>query len=93
MFGFIFGLITTILVLYNLLVLVHFILELVKVPQNKWTELLRSIVEPALKPTRELLKKIFPKMDEKGIDWSPLALFVIISVACAILGWLGSILP
>lgn len=93
MFSAIFGVISWILGLYSLLVLVHFILELVKVPQNKWTELLRSIVEPALQPTRELLKKLLPNLDGKGIDWSPLALIVIIWIVNTVLGILGWILP
>lgn len=59
--GIIFGLINLVLDIYKLLVLVHFILTLVKVPANKWTTLLASIVEPALVPFRKLLTKHLPK--------------------------------
>ena len=80
MFSFIPNAINAIIDIYKLLVLVHFILTLVKVPENKWTTLLTSIVEPALAPVRGLVNKYLP-MNWQVIDWSPVALLIGISVA------------
>ena len=80
MFDLFFDLIGLVVGLYALLVLVHFILTLVKVPENKWTTLLTSIVEPALAPVRVLVNKYLPK-NWQVIDWSPVALLIGISVA------------
>ncbi len=77
--GIIFGLINLVLDIYKLLVLVHFILTLVKVPANKWTTLLASIVEPALVPFRKLLTKHLPK-NWQICDWSPVALYLLITL-------------
>ena len=80
MFSFIPNAINTLLDVYKLLVLVHFILMLVKVPANKWTTLLSSIVEPALAPVRVLVNQYLPK-NWQIIDWSPVALLIGISIA------------
>lgn len=77
--GIIFGLINFVLDVYKLLVLVHFILTLVKVPANKWTTLLASIVEPALVPFRKLLTQHLPK-NWQICDWSPVALYLVITL-------------
>ena len=77
--GIIFGLINLVLDVYKLLVLVHFILTLVKVPSNKWTTLLASIVEPALVPFRKLLTAKLPK-NWQVCDWSPVALYLVITL-------------
>ena len=80
MFSFIPNAINALIDIYKLLVLVHFILVLVKVPANKWTTLLSSIVEPALAPVRVLVNKYLPKKWQI-IDWSPVALLIGIGVA------------
>ena len=77
--GFVFGLINLVLDVYKLLVLVHFILTLVKVPANKWTTLLSGIVEPALVPFRKLLSQHLPK-NWQVCDWSPVALYLVITL-------------
>lgn len=80
MFSFIPNAINAIIDIFKLLVLVHFILTLVKVPENKWTTLLSSIVEPVLAPVRVLVNKYLPK-NWQVIDWSPVALLIGISIA------------
>ena len=80
MFSFIPNAINTLIDIYKLLVLVYFIIMLVKVPANKWTTLLSSIVEPALVPVRVLVNKYLPK-NWQIIDWSPVALLIGISIA------------
>ena len=61
---------------YNLLVLAYLVLEFVRIPANKWTELLRSAVEPALQVTRKLMDRFLPQLRKPGFDWSPVVLFV-----------------
>lgn len=79
MLSLLFGLIHLALNLYKLLVIVYFVLVLIKVPANKWTGLLGSIIEPVLNPIRRLLNQHLPK-NWQIIDWSPLALFLLISI-------------
>ena len=79
MFSFIPNAINAIIDIYKLLVLVHFILTLVKVPENKWTSLLSSITEPVLGPVRKLVNQYLPK-NWQICDWSPLALIIVITL-------------
>ena len=82
--GIIFGLINLVLDVYKLLVLVHFILTLIKLPANKWTTLLASVVEPALVPFRKLVTQHLPK-NWQICDWSPIALILVITLIQIIL--------
>ena len=84
MFSFIPNAINALIDIYKLLVLVHFILVLAKVPANKWTTLLSSIVEPALAPVRVLVNKYLPK-NWQICDWSPVALILVITLVQIIL--------
>ncbi|MBQ3156671.1 MAG: YggT family protein [Clostridia bacterium] len=79
MFGFIFGLVHLVLNIYKLLLLVHFVITLVKVPENKWTSLLSSITEPVLGPVRKLVNQYLPK-NWQICDWSPIALIIVITL-------------
>ena len=92
MFDLFFGLIGLVVGIYGLLVLVHFILTLIKVPANKWTTMLASIVEPALAIVRPVVNQILPKKWQI-IDWSPVALILVLSVVDGILGFLSWLLP
>ncbi len=76
---FIFSLSNFVLRLYKLLVLIYFLLSLLKVPANKWISLLGSIIEPVLNPVRKLLSQYLPK-EWQIMDWSPVALWLAISV-------------
>ena len=79
MFGFIFGLIVGLLDVYKLLIIAYCILSFVKMPANKWTELLRSVIEPLLMPIRKLLAQHLPKQWQI-LDWSPAVLFILVSI-------------
>ncbi|MBQ2952962.1 MAG: YggT family protein [Clostridia bacterium] len=83
--------ITAILSIFSLLLVVHYLLYLLRVPANKWTELLRSIVEPALNITRQLMQRFIPALTGKGIDWSPIVLYVVIRLVCVVLGLLSKL--
>ena len=75
----IFGLIHGLLDVYKLLIIVYCVISLLKVPANKWTTLLASIVEPALVPFRKLLTQHLPK-NWQICDWSPVALYLVITL-------------
>lgn len=81
MIGFILG-------LYRLVLVVYYVIYLLNVPANKWTELLHSLVDPALNVTRRLMSKYLPGLKSKGIDWSPVVLFL----ALVVLGWICGLL-
>lgn len=79
MIGFIFGLINGLLDVYKLLIIVYCIISLMKISANKWTELLRSIIEPLLVPIRKLLAQYLPK-NWQIIDWSPAVLYILVTI-------------
>lgn len=76
--GLISGILGWALLLYELAVIVHFILVL-KPVSNKWVELLNSIVEPALKPIRRLLVEKLPAKYQ-SFDWSHVVLFLLVAL-------------
>lgn len=74
--------------LYSLLVLVHAIVIWIRIPANRWTEMLRSVVEPALQVTRNLMKRFLPFLCGTSIDWSPVVLFVLLNLLRSVLTWI-----
>ena len=79
MFSTIFGLIDGLLDVYKLAVIAYCVISLMGVNANKWTELLRSIVEPLLIPIRKLLAQHLPRQWQI-IDWSPVVLILLVSL-------------
>ncbi len=79
MFGFLFGLIEGLLDVYKLLIIVYCLISLLHISANKWTELLRSIIEPLLVPIRKLLAQYLPT-NWQIIDWSPAVLFILVTI-------------
>lgn len=79
MFDFLFGLIKGLLDVYKLLIVAYCIISLMKIPANKWTELLRSVIEPLLVPLRKLLAQYLPKQWQI-LDWSPVALILLVTI-------------
>ena len=63
MFSIIFGLIHGLLNVYKLLVIAYCVISLMGISANKWTELLRSVVEPLLLPIRKVGKtaRLYPR--------------------------------
>ncbi|MBQ7850822.1 MAG: YggT family protein [Clostridia bacterium] len=74
--------------IYSLLIIVYAVVTWIRVPSNRWTEMLRSIVEPALKVTRDLLKRFVPFLANTGIDWSPVVLVIVLNVLRSVLTWI-----
>ncbi len=79
MFSLLFNLIDLALKLYKLMLLAHFVVGLLKLPNNKWTNLLARFVEPVLPPVRRALSEHLPK-NWQVCDWSPIAVFLLITV-------------
>lgn len=74
------GLANFALLLAMLMVVAYLVITLVRVPANKWTELLRSIVEPALELTRKLMDRYLPKLRNTETDWSPIVLLAVLAL-------------
>ena len=79
MFSFLFGLIKGLLDVYKLLIVVYCVISLMHLAANRWTELLRSVIEPLLLPIRRLLARHLPKKWQI-IDWSPIVLILLVTV-------------
>lgn len=79
MFGILFGLIEGLLDVYKLLIIAYCIISLLNIPANRWTELLRSVIEPLLIPIRKLLAQHLPKQWQI-LDWSPAVLFLLVTI-------------
>lgn len=77
------GLIKGLLDVYKLLIVAYCILSVIGIPANRWTELLRSVIEPFLVPIRRFLAQKLPA-SWRMLDWSPVVLFL----AVTILKWL-----
>lgn len=82
------GLIGFILFLYQLVLVAYIVINLVKPTANKWTELIRSLVEPVVAPIRKILMEKLPK-NWQVFDWAP----VVAIIAIAVIGWvIGTVL-
>lgn len=73
------GLLNAVLSLYQLLLIAYVVISLLKIPANRWTELLRSVVEPVLGHVRRLVNKYLPERFQV-FDWSPVVLFLVIEL-------------
>ena len=78
------GLIDVVFNLFNILLLIYVLLSWIHPVQNKWTELVRSLVEPVLTPVRRFLQKNVPNL-MGTFDWSPVALWLLVSLIRQIL--------
>lgn len=78
------GLFIRLLDLYDLLLLIYVIVSWVRPAENRWTLLLKSLVEPVLTPIRAALAKYLPR-GAMVLDWSPVAAWVLIRVVQGIL--------
>lgn len=72
------------LLLYEIAIVAHFVVTLVKPASNKWLELLNSVVEPILKPVRKLMVEKLPAK-YMSFDWSHLVLLVLVAIIRALL--------
>lgn len=74
-----YSLINMALSLYRLCVIAYVALSWLRIPANKWTELLRRLVEPVLAPIRRLLVRRLPSQWQI-LDWSPVVLLLALEI-------------
>jgi len=74
-----FRLLNAALSLFDLALFIYVILSWVHPAANRWTELLRRIVEPVLTPIRRFLVSRLPGQ-WMMMDWSPVVAWILISV-------------
>lgn len=85
--SFLFNLILFLLTVLSWAVLIYVVMALFA-PQSKYTLLIGKYVEPILTPIRTFINRLFPSLAQRGIDFSPLGLYVLIIVA----SWLVKLL-
>lgn len=78
--------------LYKLALIAYVVISWIHIPANRWTELLRRIIEPALGPVRVFMHRVLPANWMRTFDWSTLALYILISIVQSILTGLVRIL-
>ena len=70
--------------LYELLVLVYCALSWLRIAENRWTVMIRRLVEPALAPIRRMLENVLPA-SVRMVDLSPIVLILLLSICKRIL--------
>lgn len=80
----IYRLLSTVISAYELALLVYVILSWIRPTANRWTELLRSVVEPPLQPIRRFLMRHIP-LRWQFLDWSVLAMWLLLDLAKTLL--------
>ena len=75
-----FDLLLLALFLYQVALLIYFVIGFIKPAQSPFTQFLNRIIEPVLTPLRRLLANILPANWQR-MDWSPLAAWVLIWLA------------
>jgi len=75
--GWLFDLLLLATFLYQVALLIYFVIGFVKPNQSSFTHFLNRIVEPLLIPLRRLLANILPANWQR-MDWSPMAAWLVI---------------
>ena len=84
------GLIILILQIISFALLVYCVMTFV-MPGSVYTQKARGFAEPILSPFRELLYRIFPKLNGMALDFSPLAVWLVIEIIIWVLNLLRRI--
>lgn len=77
----------TLLDIYDLLLLIYVAISWLRVRENRWTVLLRSVIEPVLNPIRKFLFARLPRL-MSPLDWSPMVAWLLVAVVRNVLRWL-----
>lgn len=72
--------------LFSLALLAYCIISWFYPARNKWTELLRSVVETVLTPIRRLLARHIPARWQV-LDFSPIAAWLLLSILRNMMRW------
>ena len=70
------ALLNALLNVYRLAIIAYGVIGMLRIPANKWTEMLRSIIEPVREPVRKLLARYLPAKWQI-MDWSLVAMIVL----------------
>ena len=77
--------------LFDVALLIYVAMSWLRPTANRWTELLRKIVEPVLNPIRRILvEKLPPRW--QIFDWSPLVAWLLVELVRYLLSTLRAIL-
>lgn len=80
MFSLLVRIVRLIVWLFKALLIAHCVIGWLHPTENKWTVLLRRIVEPVLSPIRTyLVRKLPPRW--QILDWSPVVAYLLIELA------------
>ncbi len=91
MIDLVFRLLYLVLWLFDVALLIYVAMSWLRPTANRWTELLRKIVEPVLNPIRRILvEKLPPRW--QILDWSPLVAWLLVELVRYLLSMLRVIL-
>lgn len=85
--GIIYRVVDLVFTVFELALIAYVLLSWIRPSANRWTELLRNVVEPVLKPVRRFLVAKLPRQYQ-FIDWSPLVVFLALSLIRRMLVWI-----
>lgn len=91
MIDLVFRILYLILWLFDVALLVYVAMSWLRPTANRWTELLRKIVEPVLNPIRRVLVEKLPPRWQL-LDWSPLVAWLLVELVRYLLSTLRVIL-
>ncbi len=91
MIDLVFRILYLILWLFDVALLVYVAMSWLRPTANRWTELLRKIVEPVLNPIRRVLVEKLPPRWQL-LDWSPLVAWLLVELVRYLLSMLRVIL-
>jgi len=78
--SFIFSIASFVLRVISWVLPVYFIAKLV-LPQNKYVMLAGKYMEWLMAPIRDILGRLFPRLAARGLDLSPIALWILVLLA------------
>jgi len=82
----IFWCVDTVMSIYSLALLIYVVMSWLHPIRNKWTELLRSVVEVVLTPIRRIITQYLPKRWQI-LDWSPVGAWLLLGIVRSMLKW------
>ena len=82
----IYSVLDTLISLFSLALLVYCIISWFYPVRNKWTELLRTVVETVLNPVRRLLAQHVPQRWQL-MDFSPIAAWLLLALLRQMMRW------
>ena len=69
---------------FKLMLLAYVVISWLRIPENKWTTMLRRIMEPIMTPVRNFLRAKLPSQLQV-LDFSPVVVYLLAEVVRSIL--------